>query len=159
MSNRDETAGFPVLKLPRVSLRLKDDPVKGRLIHDPLRQRFVVLTPEEWVRQHFTSYLINHLGYPRSLMANEIGIKLNGMTRRCDTVVFDTSGKPLMIVEYKAPTVAITREVFNQIVRYNMVLNVRYLVVSNGLSHYCCEVDYEGRRVAFLKEIPPYVVG
>lgn len=125
-------------------------------VYDTLRQKLVALTPEEWVRQHFVNFLIAHLGYPRSLMANEIGIELNNTRRRCDTVVFDREGAPLVIVEYKAPEVTITQEVFDQVVRYNMVLQARYLMVSNGLCHYCVKVDYKEKKVEFLAEIPPY---
>lgn len=125
-------------------------------ILDVIRRQYVALTPEEWVRQHFVHYLISHKGFPQSLMANEVQLKLHGMSRRCDTVVYDRSLRPRVIVEYKAPTVNITQQVFDQICRYNMVLHVDYLIVSNGLSHYCCKIDYAANRYTFLKEIPPY---
>ena len=127
-----------------------------RQIFDTLRRCYVALTPEEWVRQHFVHYLISHKGFPQSLMANEVQLKLHGMSRRCDTVVYDRSLRPRVIVEYKAPTVNITQQVFDQICRYNMVLHVDYLIVSNGLAHYCCKIDYAANRHTFLKEIPPY---
>ena len=126
-------------------------------IFDVIRRQYVALTPEEWVRQHFVHFLINHKGYPQSLMANEVQLKLNGMSRRCDTVVYDRTLRPRVIVEYKAPTVNITQQVFEQISRYNMVLQVDYLIVSNGLEHYCCKVDYAARSCTFLHEIPDYV--
>lgn len=126
-------------------------------IFDVVRRQYVALTPEEWVRQHFVHYLIAQKGYPRPLMANEVQLKLNGMSRRCDTVVYDRSLRPRIIIEYKAPTVNITQKVFDQICRYNMVLQVDYLIVSNGLNHYCCKVDYLNRSYAFLEEIPQYV--
>ena len=144
------------LNLPPLKPKLKHDARLGLLIYDPLRQKFVALTPEEWVRQNFTAFMQRSLGYPSGLMANEIGIKLNGMTRRCDTVVFNRQASPLMIVEYKAPGVRITGDVFNQIVRYNMVLKAEYLVVSNGLQHYCCHVDYSTLTTRFLPQIPFY---
>ena len=125
-------------------------------ILDIIRRQYVALTPEEWVRQHFVHFLIHHKGYPQSLMANEVQLKLHGMSRRCDTVVYDRSLRPRVIVEYKAPTVNITQQVFDQICRYNMVLHVDYLIVSNGLAHYCCKIDYAANRYTFLKEIPPY---
>ena len=100
-------------------------------IFDRLRKKFVALTPEENVRQHFVEYLIKERAFPAGLMNNEISIMQNGIKRRCDTVVFDRTGEPLMIVEYKAPHVKITQEVFNQIYRYNLVLKVKYLVVTN----------------------------
>lgn len=141
------------LNLPEATLRMS---VEGDKVFDPLRHKYVALTPEEFVRQHFTAFLIAHRGFPAGLMANEIGITLNGTSRRCDTVVFDRSGKPLMIVEYKAPTVAISQRTFDQIVRYNMVLHARYLIVSNGLHHYCCRIDYSTRKYEFMPDIPAY---
>lgn len=115
-----------------------------------------MLTPEEFVRQNFTSWLMGSLNYPPSVMANEIGIRLNGTLRRCDTVVFDPDGSPLMIVEYKAPTINVTQDVFDQIVRYNMVLHAKYLIVSNGLRHFCCRIDYNHDTYHFLPRIPDY---
>lgn len=144
------------LNLPTTNIRFAMNSNGLETVYDSLRKKFVVLTPEEWVRQNFTRFLINHLGYPESLMANEIGIKLNNTARRCDTVVFDHTAKPLMIVEYKAPTVAITQKVFDQIVRYNMVLRARYLVVSNGMNHFCCLINYENHSYEFLRDIPRY---
>lgn len=125
-------------------------------IFDRLRKKFVALTPEENVRQHFVEYLIKERAFPAGLMNNEIAIVQNGIKRRCDTVVFDRTGEPLMIVEYKAPHVKITQEVFNQIYRYNLVLKVKYLVVTNGMVNYCCKVDYKNRRCHFLPNIPLY---
>ena len=132
---------MPKLNLPPINLRAKSD--CGRtLVFDDVRSAYVVLTPEEWVRQHFVNFLLGHKGYPAALMGNEIAITLNGMNRRCDTVVYDKALKPRMIIEYKAPTVKITKEVFAQISRYNLILKVDYLIVSNGLQHYCCKMDY-----------------
>lgn len=130
---------------------MKDD---KPFILDVIRRQYVALTPEEWVRQHFVHFLINHKGYPQSLMANEVQLKLNGMSRRCDTVVYDRALKPRVIVEYKAPSVNITQKVFDQICRYNMVLQVDYLIVTNGLTHYCCKVDNEVRSYTFLRDVP-----
>lgn len=125
-------------------------------VFDPLRKNYFCLTDEEFVRQAFVSWMINHLGYPPSLMANEIGIRLNDTFKRCDTVVFSSDGNPLMIVEYKAPSVDISQEVFNQIVRYNMVLKAEYLVVSNGRKNYCCKVHYDSHDIEFLPEMPTF---
>lgn len=125
-------------------------------VYDPLRRRYVALTPEELVRQHFTAWLTEGLGYPASHIANEISLTLNNMRRRCDTLVYDADGNPLMIVEYKAPTINIDQRVFDQIVRYNMVLHARYLVVSNGLRHFCCAIDYANNTYHFLPGIPDY---
>ena len=143
------------LNLPPFDKKItkKDD---KPFIFDIIRRQYVALTPEEWVRQHFVHFLINCKGYPQSLMANEVQLKLNGMSRRCDTVIYDRSLRPRVIVEYKAPTVNITQKVFDQICRYNMVLQVDYLIVSNGLAHYCCKVDYATRSYQFLSEVPEY---
>lgn len=143
------------LNLPPAELRLRHSR-RGDEVFDPLRGKWLLLTPEEWVRQHFTSFLRSALDYPAGLMANEIAVTLNGTSKRCDTVVHDREGRPLMIVEYKAPHIPITQEVFNQIARYSLVLRVRYLTVSNGLHHYCCCLDPETGRYRFLKDIPKY---
>lgn len=127
-----------------------------RTIFDPVRHRYVALTPEEWIRQHFVHYLIEAKGYPKELVANEVQVKLNGTSKRCDTVVYNRFLEPLAIVEYKASHIGITRAVFDQIARYNMVLRVRYLIVTNGVNHYACRIDYENRSYAFLENIPSY---
>ena len=126
------------------------------VIFDVIRRRYVALTPEEWVRQHFVHFLIVHKGYPSSLMANEVLLNLNGTKKRCDTVLYKRDLSARMIVEYKAPHVEITQTVFDQIVRYNSVLQVRYLIISYGITDYCCEVDYTKHKCIFLKEIPFY---
>lgn len=143
----------PPLNLPPANLRLKMEG-KNLKVFDPLRRKYVALTPEEYVRQHFTAWMTDSLGYPASLMNNEVSLKLNDTSRRCDTVVFRSDGTPAVIIEYKAPTVAITQNVFDQIARYNMVLQSRYLIVSNGLRHFCCEMDYENDTYRFLPQIP-----
>ena len=120
------------------------------------KRQYVALTPEEWVRQHFVNYLITDKGYPKELLANEVPLKLNGTSKRCDTVAYNRFLAPLMIVEYKAPTIEITKAVFDQIVRYNMVLRVRYLTVSNGINHFCCKIDYENLTYSFLDGLPEY---
>ncbi len=146
---------YPDLNLPMADLQIRRDTDCGRLqVYDRCRTRWVALTPEEWVRQHFVNMLINHKGYHQGRVANEISITLNGTSRRCDTVVFDRDRQPLIIVEYKAPDIPVTQAVFDQIVRYNMVLHARYLAVSNGLTHYCCEIDYANKSAQFIKEIP-----
>ena len=127
-----------------------------RVIFDVIRRKYVALTPEEWVRQHFVHFLTEHKGYPQSLLANEVQVQLNGTRKRCDTVLYRRDLTARRIVEYKAPEVVITQKVFDQITRYNMVLHVDYLIVSNGLQHYCCRMDYESNSYAFLKEIPEY---
>lgn len=126
------------------------------VIWDSLRRRYVALTPEEWVRQHFVHYLLTSKGYPQALMANEVQIQLNNTRKRCDTVLYRRDMTARMIVEYKAPDVEITQKVFDQITRYNMALKVDYLMVSNGLRHYCCRIHYETCSYSFLSEIPYY---
>lgn len=125
-------------------------------IYDTLRRKYVKLTPEEWVRQHFVHMLVERKGYPGALMANEVALKVGEKLLRADTVLYDSRLRPRMIIEYKAPHVAITQAVFDQIATYNLLLRVDYLVVSNGLSHYCCRMDYEGRQYCYLQDIPLY---
>lgn len=144
------------LNLPPFNINVKK--TDGKLsVLDPLRRRFVALTPEEWVRQHFVNFLLTEKGYPSALMANEIQIDLNNQKRRCDSVVYGRNLEPLVIVEYKAPEVNITQAVFDQIARYNIVLKVKYLIVSNGLNHFCCKMNYEDQSFIYLPEIPSYI--
>lgn len=143
------------LNLPFFDAKIRKSD-SGAEIFDPLRRKYVALTPEEWVRQHFVNYLQTQKKYPPSLMANEVSLKLNSLSRRCDTVVYNCELQPVAIVEYKQPGVAITQQVFDQIARYNSVLRVKYLIVSNGLSHYCGVVDYENQTFRYLSEIPDY---
>lgn len=146
---------MPELNLPVVDLKLREE--DGMLkVFDPLRGRYVALTPEEYVRQHFAAWLCSEFHCPPSLTSNEIGIEVNGTRRRCDTVVFDRKGAPLIIVEYKQPNVVITQTVFDQIARYNMALHARYLIVSNGLTHYCCKMDYAAHTYHFIPRIPDF---
>lgn len=144
-----------LLNLPQYDAKIVERDGK-KVIFDPIRKKFVALTPEEWVRQNFVHYLIMHKEYPLSLMANEVMIRLNSTSKRCDTVLYNRDLTARMIIEYKAPHVDITQEVFNQITRYNMALKVDYLIVSNGLKHYCCKVDYTTQSVSFMKDIPSY---
>lgn len=126
-------------------------------IFDTIRKKWIVLTPEEWVRQHFVAHLVGDMGYPASLIGNEISINLNGLYRRCDSVVWRASdATPLMIIEYKSPSVKLTRMVFDQIVRYNMVFKAPYLIISNGVKHFCFQVDCETGASTVLPEIPRY---
>ena len=143
------------LNLPKYGIKIANE--NGhQTIFDVLRRKYVALTPEEWVRQHFVHYLIEQKGYPQSLMANEIQLAIGNKKLRCDSVLYDRSLKPRMIIEYKAPTVNITQKVFDQITIYNMLLHVDYLVVSNGIKHYCCRMDYENQKYLFLDDIPNY---
>ena len=146
---------MPTLNLPTYEAKITTTGGRQQ-IFDPLRRCYVALTPEEWVRQHFVNMLLTSKGYPAALTANEVAIELNGTKKRCDTVVYDKALRPRVIVEYKAPSVKIDGKVFAQIARYNLVLRVDYLIVSNGLQHYCCKMDYEKNCYSFLSEIPAY---
>lgn len=143
------------LNLPHYSYKVVTKEGKN-YIFDDLRKKYVALTPEEWVRQHFVHFLTDWKGYPKGLLANEIQINLNGTKKRCDTVLYGRDLKARMIVEYKSPSVEITQAVFDQITRYNIVLKVEYLIVSNGMSHYCCKVNYTDGTYSFLPDIPTY---
>lgn len=144
------------LNLPEYEYKVKKREDGSWAIWDRLRERWVALTPEEWVRQHFVNWLITDKHFPAALMGNEVSLTQNGIARRCDTVVGDRTGEPLVIVEYKAPSINVTQKTFDQIVRYNMVLKARYLIVSNGLNHYCCQIDYDKNTYRFLEDIPQY---
>lgn len=146
---------FTQLNLPTYSFRTKK--VNSKIqIFDEIRKKFLVLTPEEWVRQNFVKYLVEEKGFPASLLAIETGLKLNQNQFRADLLVYDRKGNPLLIVEFKAPEVKITQKAFDQIARYNLTFNVPYLIVSNGLEHYCCAVDFEQKNYQFFREIPAY---
>lgn len=143
------------LNLPEYQFNIKKKE-NTCLIFDTLRRRWVTLTPEEWVRQNFVRFLTTERQFPAALMNNEISLTQNGIKRRCDTLVADRTGAPLAIIEYKAPTVEITQKTFDQIVRYNMVLMAKFLIVSNGMKHYCCRIDYENNSYSFISDIPNY---
>lgn len=143
------------LNLPVFDVKIRKTDT-GFEIFDVLRKKYIVLTPEEWVRQHFVHYLIKEKKYPASLMVNEATIQLNSLTKRCDTVVYDRQLSPLAICEFKKPDVEISQVVFDQIVRYNIVLKVKYLIVSNGMTHYCCKMNYDNMSFDYLQTIPDY---
>ncbi len=145
-----------------IRLNLPDYPVRlggtarRPSIFDVLRRRYVALTPEEWVRQHFVHFLVGHKHYPQALLANEVQLRVGDKSLRADTVLYSPRLQPRMIVEYKAPAIAITQKVFDQVSAYNLLLRVDYLVVSNGLEHYICKMDYEQQKYGFLEDIPDY---
>lgn len=143
------------LNLPSFEIKLSGTPQRPS-IFDVLRRKYVALTPEEWVRQHFVHYLTEHKGYPAALLANEVGLKIGNKQMRADSVLYSRDLTPRMIIEYKAPDIQITQKTFDQITSYNMLLHVDYLVVSNGISHYCCKTDYDAHSYTFLKDIPDY---
>ena len=144
-----------VLNFPTYKFRIKSNE-NNYSIFDILRKKYVVLTPEEWVRQHFVHYLIHDKGYPISLIAVEKKLLVNNLVKRTDILVFNTDGKPFIIVECKAPSIAITQSAFDQIARYNLKLNANYLIVTNGLSHFYCQIDHKKEAYTFLKDIPSY---
>lgn len=144
------------LNLPQYEIKIGGTREKPTIL-DILRKKYVSLTPEEWVRQHFIHYLIEHKGYPKAYLANEIELRLGKKKLRCDSLLYNNVLLPQMIIEYKAPTIPLTQKVFDQISTYNLLLRVDYLVVSNGLQHFCCKMDYEHQRYMFLKEIPDYI--
>lgn len=143
------------LNLPPFEIKLRGTKAQPQ-IFDILRKKYIALTPEEWVRQHFVHFLVEHKGYPAALMANEIQLKVGEKTLRADSVLYSRDLKPRMIIEYKAPHIPITQKVFDQISIYNMLLHVDYLVVSNGLQHYICKKDYNDKKYLFLEDIPDY---
>ena len=146
---------MPSLNLPVFDSKIAVRDGK-RVIFDVIRRRYVALTPEEWVRQHFIHYLIDHKGYPQGLLANEVELRCGEKSLRCDSVLYDRTLRPRMIIEYKAPSVNITPKVFQQISTYNLLLHVDYLVVSNGLIHYCVKMDYDNQKYLLLEDIPEY---
>ena len=127
-----------------------------RVVYDPFRERYVRLTPEEWVRQHFVRYLTQDLHVPAGLVAIEAAFQYQGQPRRADVIVHDRQGAPLLLVECKAPRVNIDQDAFDQCARYNIVLEAPYLVVTNGRVHYACAIDVEARSYSFLDDLPPY---
>ncbi|TJY36010.1 type I restriction enzyme HsdR N-terminal domain-containing protein [Pontimicrobium aquaticum] len=143
------------LHFPTYTFRFKNSENKP-YIFDEIRKKFVVLQPEEWVRQHCVHYLINEKKYPKSLINVEKELKINNLKKRYDIVIFNSDGSIHLIVECKAPKVTINQNTFDQIARYNLALNATYLMVTNGLNHYYCNIDFEEERYQFLKDIPEY---
>lgn len=144
------------LNLPAYSFRFKSGDNGKALIFDDIRRKFVMLTPEEWVRQHFIQYLVNEKSYPAGLIGVEVLFRMNKLVRRADILVYDKHARPVLIVECKAPQVKISPSVFDQIVTYNINFRLRYIVVTNGMQHYACSTDLEQGKWAFLDSIPPY---
>jgi len=143
------------LNLPPYPFKISDD--NGQLtLFDEIRKKHIVITPEEWVRQHFVQYLINQKKYPKTLIKLEGGLRLHGMAKRTDIVVFNKTGDKILMIECKAPAVAISQKVFDQIARYNMTHKIALLAVSNGLQHYYCRIDFENQAYKFIHELPAY---
>jgi len=145
------------LNLPSFDIKIRREGNRA-VVLDPLRRRWVALTPEEWVPHHFVTLLASENPPPATLVANEVQLSVGEKVMRADTVVYDRTLRPRMIVEYKAPTVAITQKVFDQISVYNLLLRVDYLAVSNGRQHYVCRMDYDNEKYSFLEDLPDYEV-
>ena len=143
------------LNLPEYEFRFKEEE-GSPYVFDIFRKRYLMFTPEEEVRQRFARYLIEEKEFPPELTMTEYTLKLNEMTRRCDILVHKPAGRPAVLVECKAPEVKIGQATFDQVARYNLVFNVKYLMVTNGIKHYCCYLDFETRKVEFLKELPMF---
>lgn len=143
------------LNFPAYNFRFKNSENKTA-IFDEIRKKFIILTPEEWVRQNVVQYLLQQKKYPKSLINVEKLLKINGLVKRYDVVVFNNDGSIFILVECKAPEVKISQQTFDQIARYNMTLNAEYLMVTNGYNHYFCQMDFENERYSFLRELPDY---
>lgn len=143
------------LSFPPYDFRLEQ--VDGKtMVFCQTRKKMVLLTPEEWVRQHTVRFLIQHAGYPATLLNVEKSLKVNGLSKRYDVVVYRPEGSVFLLVECKAPQVSITQGVFDQIARYNLSLDARFLMVTNGISHYFCRLDYQKKRYEFLPQLPSF---
>lgn len=141
------------LPLFEVNIRTIDNKTE---IFDEFRKKFLVLSPEEWVRQHFAHFMVNHKDYPKGLIALEYSLKLQSRSKRVDILAFSPQGNPLVVVECKSTDVKISQQVFDQIARYNMALRVEYLVVTNGIEHYACKINYNSMTYKYIEEIPSY---
>jgi predicted type IV restriction endonuclease len=141
------------LNFPAYRFRLKNSENKTA-IFDEIRKKFVILTPEEWVRQHTVQWLLQEKKYPISHLNVEKSLKVNGLVKRYDALVFKPDGSIFLLVECKAPEVKITQDVFDQIARYNLTLDAEYLMVTNGLNHYFCQMDFQNQRYQFLADLP-----
>lgn len=145
------------LNFPSYAFELKSSENKT-LIFDIVRKKYVILTPEEWVRQHVVHFLLKEKNYPISLIAVEKQIKINKRVKRTDIVVYNKKGTPELLIECKAPNVKITQTTFDQIARYNLSANSNYLMVTNGLDNYYCKIDIANETYIFLKDIPQYLL-
>lgn len=153
--NMTKERDLVALNLPECNLSMQGEG-RDRVIFDAIRRKFVRLTPEEWVRQHFLRYLVDYRGYPASLVAVEMGFLYQDMPRRADIVVHGRDGKPFLMVECKSPEVKVVQATFDQVSRYNRVVRARYLAVTNGLKHYCWRIDRASGEYEFLKGLPPF---
>jgi predicted type IV restriction endonuclease len=145
------------LNFPTYSFRFKNSENKVA-IFDEIRKKFIILTPEEWVRQHVVGYLLEEKKYPKSLINVEKVLKVNGLRKRYDVVVFNPDGSIFILVECKAPEVKISQATFDQIARYNMTMKADFLMVTNGINHYFCQMDFENEKYHFLPQLPEYCI-
>ena len=143
------------LNFPVYSFRFKNSENKVS-IFDEIRKKFIVLSPEEWVRQNVIQFLLQNKNYPKSYINVEKLIKVNGLSKRYDGIVFKPNGEIFLLIECKAPEVPISQDTFDQIARYNLELKAQYLMVTNGLNHYFCQMDFENETYIFLKELPDF---
>jgi hypothetical protein len=141
------------LNFPTYSFRFKNSENKVA-IFDEIRKKFIILTPEEWVRQHTVQFLLQEKKYPKSYLNVEKLLKINDLNKRYDIVVYQPNGELFLLIECKAPEVKISQQTFDQIARYNLVLNAKYLMVTNGLNHYFCQMDFENEKYVFLEDVP-----
>ena len=143
------------LHFPNYNFRFKNNENKVS-IFDEIRKKFIILTPEEWVRQHVVQFLMLEKKYPKSLINVEKVLKINDLRKRYDVVVFNPDGSIHILVECKAPEIKISQNTFDQIARYNLTLKATYLMVTNGLNHYFCQMDFENEKYHFLQDLPEY---
>lgn len=143
------------LNFPFYTFRFKNSENKVS-IFDEIRKKFIILTPEEWVRQHVVQFLLEEKKYPKSLINVEKVLKVNGLRKRYDVIVFNSDGSIFILIECKAPEIKISQATFDQIARYNMTMNSEFLMVTNGLNHYFCQMDFENEKYTFLENLPNY---
>ena len=143
------------LSFPEYDFRIKQEDGKN-LIFDSIRKKYIQITPEEWVRQNLIKYLIAEKKYPQSLIGVEVGLKLNSLQKRADVLCYNSQAEPLLLIECKAPNVKISQQTFEQIAQYNIHFRVKHLLVSNGLNHYACKIDFKNKSFEFLEDIPSY---
>ena len=149
------TSSFQQLNFPQYTFRIKHSKTTGNTIFDPCRKKFVALSPEEWVRQHLIHFLHQEKKFPLSLMAVEHSLKLNNTNKRADLLIVNNQLSPFLIAECKAPTVNLSQEVLNQALRYNLIFGVQYIILTNGLKHFCCQYKHDG-SIEMLSDMPTY---
>lgn len=144
------------LNLPKFEFQIRENDQNRLEIFDSIRRKYVVLTPEEWVRQNFIRYLVDFKKFPASLMAIEKSLKVNNLSKRTDIVQYSKEGNPIVIVECKAPHITINEDTFAQAAMYNLKMQVDYLIMTNGLVHFCCKINNHTHQLEYLKDVPNY---